>query len=180
MPPNNQTWSERLLVDGRSHRHCRRRSRGRVRAWRSTRDRRGRVILSSRRFAATPPRRRSRHIYASHYYVTRTLYVVMPRFIFHFLCTMYSYYCTCTTFVAFTSRGRADLCIPVALLNAFVARPRLHLSNFITTYSLSVRIAFTSRCDCQLVRRSAVSLNRMSLFRVETSHYCLPRRASRT
>ena len=147
----------------------------------------GRVVSASRtRHLATSPSRRHASLASQ---LQRTPHLVL----------LYSYFvrplcCVCISFsflvrrtrtqvpvlrIAFTSRGHASLRIPVALFNAFVARPRPLLSNFITTYSLSVRAAFTSRCDCQLVRRSVVALNRMSLFSVETSHYRLPRRASR-
>ena len=176
MPPTGQTSIERLFPGGR--RHCRRRSRGRVRAWRVVSASRTRqlVISPSRRHAFS-----TSQLPHSRTPLLRYSYFVRRYVAFHFSCSyrMYLYYYTCTTFVAFTSRGRADLRIPVALFNAFVARQRPLLSNSMTTYSLSVRAAFTSRCDCQLVRRSAVALNRMSLFSVATSHYRLPRRASR-
>ena len=79
MPPNGQTSSERRLASGRRRR--RRRSRGRVRAWRSSRERV--ADASSRRLAVTPPRRRSRRTCTALIFLNP--YFVHRYFVFRFL-----------------------------------------------------------------------------------------------
>ena len=105
----------------------------------------------------------------------------MLRFVlFIFLCTTYSYYCTCTTHFAFTPRGRAILRIPRRIIHIFVARPRPLLSRFIPMCSLSdSRRIYVALRLYQPVRRSAFALNRISLLSDQTLHYFPSRRASR-
>ena len=155
VPPNGKTLSERLLAGGRRRR--RRRSRGRVRAWRSSRERV--TDASSRRLAATPPRRRSRHIHAPHYYVIRTSYAVMLHFILFIFFVRRTRITVHVLHVAFTSRGRANRRIPVALFT-YSSRGRALCCYVVFLCSLSdSRRIFVALRLYQPVRRSAFALN---------------------
>ena len=117
-PPNGQTSSERLPAGTRRRR--RRRSRGRVRAWQSSRER---VINASSRHLAVSPSARLAVAAATHapplmflysYFVRRNV----ARFN-HISFTTYTYYCTCTHFAwpRESSHFRR-------IIHVFVERPR--------------------------------------------------------
>ena len=152
--PSGQNLSERLLAGGRR----RRRSRGRVRAWRSSRER---IADASSRHLAVSQSRRLAVVVVIHapsfMILYRTPYIVMPFYISHFLRTTYSYYSTCTMhrfYVAWPRESSHSRRIIQRIRPA--AAPSV--LSFIPMCCRSIRVAFTSRCDLIIMRRSTSAL----------------------
>ena len=155
MPPNGQTSSERFPAGGRR----RRRSRGRVSAWRSSRERVADAL--SRHLAVSPPRLLA-VVAATHapwlMMLYRTRYIVMP--FFHFLFSLYAVhvllylYSLCVAARIFAFRR---------IIHILDAWPRPLLSRCVLVFAELFAPHLRLVAILLAVRRSAFALNQISL-----------------